>query len=494
MINDLERWERAEQLLSSTLKNYQVEGVRKMLTSRSLMQGDDMGLGKTLQTLVTLESQTDRGPVIIFAPKFALAVWQDEISKWFGLESTIYDGTPAKRRNIWNAWIKNPTPYLITNFAKIQEIGTMSGIQHKAFKQPPDKTNCGKVPWKAIVVDEAHMSGISNYKTNFYKAIKVLAKDIPSRYILSGTFVRKGCIDLFGPLSIINPNKFKNYWSYVNNYCVTIDGPFGKTIERNPANIKAFREMLSYYYIGRKKEDVLTELPGKRRQRLKVDMSANQRKVYQELTEELMTLIPDTGEFIVTPSTMTLILRLRQLLVSPELLGSGETGPAIDAIIEHSHLRLDANVPVCVFTSFRTAIPLLERAFKKEYPGIKIFKIQGGLSAEEFGQAWQSFQKETGPRVLLVVIKSGASFQATAADTAYFLGPEWDVTLNLQAEDRLNRIGQKNFVNIFYVDYGTEVEGRVWQLLNEKAESADLITGTSNDFRRVLLGRTNMGN
>ena len=66
-------------------------------------------------------------------------------------------------------------------------------------------------------------------------------------------------------LNLLNPDKFKAYWPFVNSYCITIQTPFGKQIERNPRNIAEFRKMLDNYMVRRLKSEVLHDLPGKQR-------------------------------------------------------------------------------------------------------------------------------------------------------------------------------------------------------------------------------------
>lgn len=484
--------------INEIVKDYQREGIYKMYAWKRAYQADDMGLGKTLQTLTSIELNLEiKGLNIIVCPKFALGVWATEIKKWFGKESLIFSGTPTQRKKLWKTFLSGDYEYLITNFAMLSEIGSLCGIDHKATPTPTwYEGHRPKRCIKSLVVDEAHFSGIFNPKTKFYKVAHRVFKDAQLKYILTGTPMRQGCVDFYGPLSCLDPIRFNSYWKFVQQWCVVIETPFGKSIERNPANIAAFRAMLTEYMIRRKKEEVLTELPGKQRQLLSVALSKQQKRIYEELEEELLALIPETGELILTPTMMSKILRQRQVLASPQLLGGTDVGSGVTAIVEHSHLRLDEGVPVVVFTAFRALIPILQKAFQKEYTNVSeggpipVFVIQGGLTAEEFTNTWQAFQNGKGPRVLLVIIKSGASFQATAADTAYFIAPEWDATVNVQAEDRLNRIGQTNFVNIFYVDYDTSVDRRIRDLLNSKTESAELIAGTEADYLRAIRNRS----
>ena len=448
------------------------------------LEYDDMGLGKTLTTLESIMRRKAM-PCIVVCPKFALMVWSEQIKQFYGKSSIIYSGKPKDRELLWHQFIAEGHQFLITNYAMLPELAMRSGIKVKemrtAIQQP------GTFKWRGIIWDEAHMGGLFNHKAQVYKVSLHMAKEIPNRFVLTGTPFRQGCVDLYGPLSLIDPVEFDSYWKFVNKYCIITKTPFGKEIERNPANIPAFRKMLSKYMVRRLKEEVLQELPGKLRQPMFVEMNSEQQKIYDELTEELMAIIPETGDILITPSQMTLTVRQRQILACPQELGLKHRGAAIDTIIEHSHLRLDENRPIVVFTPFRKALPWLSKAFMEEYPDCKIYEIRGQLTAQEFGAAWMGFQNDKyKKKIMLCVIKSGASFQATVADTAYFLGCEYDFNLNEQAEDRLNRMGQKNFVNIFYIMTKGTVDEEVAERLNEKKDASNWVVGSEQQYLAML--------
>lgn len=471
--------------IREVLRDYQLRALDFMVTKKVALEYDDMGLGKTLTTMAAVY-ELKGYPCLIVCPKFSLMVWKSEIERWLGMDSLIYSGKPKQREQIWKEFITSGCPFLITNYEMVAEIAERSGVLITRGK-PTKYYNKTFFKWNAFIADEIHMGGVFNHKTQKYKAIRKITKEIPIRYLLTGTPMRQGCVDLFGPLSIVDPIRFDSYWKYVNRYCTIIQDMFGKSIERNPSNLGEFRSMLSGYMIRRVKEEVLHELPGKQRQAFPVEMNDVQKKIYDELTENLIAEIPESGDFIITPGQLTLLVRQRQILACPKMLGIDDNGSALDAILQDSHNSVDNGKPFAIFTPFRQAVPFIEEEMKKEHPGIKIYKITGGLTAEEFGNAWMSFQKDNYPKKLLIcVIKSGASFQATAADTAYFLGYEWDFTLNEQAEDRLNRMGQKNFVNIHYMTYRGTADDRVTLLLNSKKASSNLIVGTPEQYIKQL--------
>lgn len=478
-----------QEIYNNVLLPYQREGVKALATRRGSLLYDDPGLGKTLQTLTALEINAEiPGVTIIVAPKFALHVWQSEIAKWFDKEAVIYTGTPKQRQKIWEAFEKEPKDYIITNYTMLKEIGWWCGIKHKRMAPPPHHT--GTQPAfraiKGIVLDEAHMSGVFNYKNQFFKVADVAFKCATLAYILTGTGVRQGCIDLYGPLHMIDPERFPSYWGYVQRWCVQTPGPFGTVIERNPASLVKFRTMLQDYMVRRRKAEVLLQLAPKRRQKIIVPLSKEQQRIYDELEQEMLALIPEEGKVIVTPSVLSKMTRQRQVVASPALLGSSSIGAGIEAMAASGSIYLDCAKPIVVFTSFRQLIPIMQEEFKKLYPDMPMYVIQGGMSAEEFGAAAQKFQQGEGAAILFVVIKSGASFTATRADVAYFIGPDWDPNLNIQAEDRLHRIGQKNAVNIYYISCETPVERRVWSILNAKTETGQLVVGSDEEYLEAL--------
>lgn len=463
-----------EDKLYEQLRPYQQEGVNFLLSKDKALVFDDMGLGKTLTTLTTIEMRRPKDGhfyTLILCPKGALYVWQEEIMKWLGKESLIYTGTIAKRKKLRKQFSEaHQWVYLITTYAMLNEI----------------LEDSGNIIWRNLVADEIHVAGLLSHKSQMYEKFRKASQSIRYVYLLTGTPIRQGVIDTYAPLSIIAPETFKNYWSFVNRHCITIDTPYGKSIERRPRDIAAFRETMKKYMLRRLKTDVLKELPPKQRQSILVDMDSTQETIYKDLVEELMHIQDDV--MILTPNTMTMIMRLRQLLVCPKLLDpSLSYGGALETLVEMGKSLLDADRPFIVFTPFRQAIGYIkDYLMEKIVDGVQIYTISGGMAASEFAHQWQTFQNSSIKRkVLLCVIKSGASFQATTASHCFFLGYEWDFNQNAQAEDRTCRMGQLNAVNVYYLLHKGTVDEDVAQRLNDKQDASDWIIGNEEQYMNL---------
>lgn len=431
------------------LRPYQEIDVRGMVRRKKVYNANEMGLGKTVEALEVIY-RTKATSALIIAPKMALGTFQAELLKWYGAESTLYDGTPKQRAKIREAWKKNPT-ILISNIHKIEELHGMQST------------------WDIIICDEIHAPnvGLLNHKNKFYK----LFSKMRSEYLIlmTGTPIRRSIGDLFAPLHLLDRRKFRGFYQFINTYGIVTKGMYGIEIANKPKNPEQFKEMLRYYMIRRRKKEVLKDLPPKQRQSLKVEMSKVQKRAYKEIVEEDMLETDD--DILLMGYRMTKDLRLRQLLVSPKILGIDDTGGAIEALMYQLDKEFASKRSVLICTPFRKGIEVLREEISKKFDRVDIFEIHGGIKglpqkvAAEF-QACQNYRK-----VMLLVIKSGASFTITDASSAYFVGYEWSAIENYQAEDRIHRIGQKNKVNIYYLLHENTVDDLVLDKLREKNES-----------------------
>lgn len=481
----------------AALRPYQVGVVEHMKRDKRHLNYLDMGMGKSLTTLLSVV-ELEAFPLVILCSKSAMGVMQQELESWFGLSAVIYSGKPKDRDQAWYDFVVEGHKVIIANYSMAEELSARFGIikldklqkeSHRGRLVAKSKPTPGTTTkWKlgALVCDEIQRAGLFNHKTKTHGVVKRLAKEADVCYLLTGTPYRRGVVDFFGPLNIIRPDKFDSYWKYVAKYCRTIETPFGKQIERVPGDLMGFRKMIRQYASILRKEEHLKELPGKIRQAIPITMDAEQSKVYNELVEELMS-ITDSGDLILTPSQLTLGIRLRQLLVCPQVLGLKTRGAALDTLVEMAEDFVKDDKPFVIFTPFRKAVPYIREAILGEYPELgKVTVIEGELTPEEFTSRWTGFQNAKGKGVMICVIKSGASFHATRASTAFFLGCEYDFNENTQAEDRLYRMGQKEMVTCYYLMHKGTIEDSIFRILNEKVYTSDLVLSPSEVLRDIL--------
>ncbi len=434
------------------LRPYQIEGVKFLVNRRRAILGDVPGAGKTVQAILAAKT-LGVVKILIVCPKIAFGVWENEVKKWLGTdgETFAYSGPPTKRASSIIKFKASAAQlrFLISNYSLVKEL-------------------VSSTLWDLVILDEPHRV-MRRRTTQAFAA----ARGLRSRYffILDGTLVRKGPQDLWTFLNLVDPVNFNSYWRWVNTHCHVIKTPFGVSIE-GPRNPAATQVVLRPYILRRTKEQVLPELPPKQRAIIPIEMGAEQRALYDGLADQMMSELSD-GKILLTPNVVSQITRLRQILVTPALVGSSAPSAALEALTEQvADEQESGNEAVVVFTPFAEAIPYIAESLSFITPSIGW--VRGGLKHEELSNVVEWFRTAKGPRVLICSILSSTSFNASVASVAYFVGFDWDVDNNEQAEDRLHRFGQRNFVRINYLTHKGTVEDHISDLLDRKLTWTEL--------------------
>lgn len=438
------------------LRDYQKEDIKKMVNWRKAINGNPPGLGKTLETIMA-SYYLKAKRILVICPRFSFHVWQREYMLWLNTPSFVYTGTKKQRKAMWDAMFMMDELVIIATSKMIKEITTIM----------PE--------FDVVIADEYHMWGGMNHKTSAFKdLVKVKAK---AKYMLTGTPIRKDPTNLYAPLNLINPVAFKSYYSFINRYCMVFEGDYGQPlIGAVPKNPDTFRKMLyNGYLIRHKKHEVLKELPRKQRDYVISEMSKNQERYYKEMKDD-KTILTDEGGLILAQNHLVRDLRLRQLLISPRILGIDEDGGAIPLVSKLISDEFINGNDVVICTPFKKAIPFITEYLKHdlaEYsPNICVVTGDTKDVGKVVDKDYQ--QSKSKHNILIYTIKAGASFTAHRASVAFFLGYEWSASDNIQAEDRIHRIGQKaTSVRFYYVLHRETVDEAVMAVISRKNYSEE---------------------
>ncbi len=451
-------------MASPKLYPYQLEAIQFAVKRKRVIIGHEMGLGKTAIALKVITADEHGswpgfGKILILCPKSAVYVWQTECEKWLDVQPTLIVGKPEERKKLWES-----TDFVLCTFDILKR-----DIKPANMHVP--------LRWDIIEVDEAHR--IRNRKTQIFKALKKLK----SAYLifLTGTPVSKGPQDLWTMLYLIKPHIFSSYWKFVSTFCVIDETPWGQEIigAKNTDNL---REILRDYAIRKTKRQVLPELPEKTRQTIIIDPSPLQRKLHDTLIEDMLVELNDT---LLTSSTiLTNIIKLRQILVTPQILDPGvEKGAGLDLILEHLADRDVNDRHMVIFTPFVRALPHIVKALNAEGHHL-VGTLKGGVNPEKVKDTIEQFKNLRG--IIVCTIKFAQSFSLESCSTGYFLGCEWDRSGNIQAEDRLHRMTTKNPVNIYYIRHKNTIEDRVFEILNMRNRTVNAVLKDPKELIKLL--------
>lgn len=403
-----------------------------------------MGTGKSAQLICAMRllcKDLDRWKVLIITTKNTLLSMYSEVATWWpsALQHTnIYSG---KDRGLWSGDDKQ---LVIANYGVEQELMYELG-------------------WVVAVVDESHKA--KNHKSLRHRTLKKIGRRSERMWLATGTPVRNHPVDIVAQAMLARAAS--SYWDTVERWFATCDTDFGQEIGgvRNP---EAFKRWCSTFMLRRSKKQALPDLPDKTRSKLHVELTDWQQEFYDSLLSEMAAIVntSEGEQLLLAPTQLSVITRLRQLMVSPRLLGFDKPGAAEKAVTEWSkNLREDKTKGV-IFTPFRKAIPYLKQATK--FPEDKIAVFTGGMTLDKMADQTELF-KSSECRTAICTIQVAEGFSLTEASEGLFVGCDWSLAANEQAEDRLHRMGQTSSVRIQYITHMGTIEDDLLALLETKA-------------------------
>ncbi|KTG34730.1 hypothetical protein cypCar_00018072, partial [Cyprinus carpio] len=248
------------------------------------MIADEMGLGKTIQAISVACIFKQEWPLLIVVPSSLKYPWIEELEKW------IPELDP---RDINLVESKTDTMSISTSKVTILGYGLLTTDARPLLEA------LNKQRFAVILVDESHYLKSRNAARS-----KILVPIIqtPSRAILStGTpAARGGCYILctfllFMQIDALYPRRFGTWSDYAKKYCNAHYKFFGARRQwdcRGASHLDELHQRLSEIMIRRLKNQVLTQLPPKIRQRIPFDLpkdAAKEASASFEQWEKLMS-------------------------------------------------------------------------------------------------------------------------------------------------------------------------------------------------------------
>ena len=435
-----------------------------------------LGLGKTI-TAIALDAEKRKSfdhqtVTLIIAPLAVLSSWQEHLAKW----------APHLKVMVINN--KNRRPFM-----EAMEMTFQNGygydvfvMHYPAVRLEPD---VAKYPWFHVIADEVH--ALQDRKSQQTKAVKKIKAFYKTG--LSGTPVFNKPDDLWSLLNWMYPKYWKSYWGYFKRYIKWVEWDGYRTVV-GVNNEEELQALMAGFYIRRKKEEVLSDLPEKYYTTIKVKLHTQQARAYNQMKKEMLAWIGEhEDEALQAPVVIAQLIRLQQFASAYAEIEQYEVQVKdydIDPLdidrfredgikiyqerdgrfytfVTETRTRLtladpsskldvameiiqSTDEPIVVFSEFAQMINLLGARLEKA--GISYGLYTGSQSRADRDRLVQDFQ-DGKVRVFAGTIGAGGvGITLTRSSTVIILNRNWAQALNQQAIDRLHRIGQKNAVHV----------------------------------------------
>lgn len=458
---------------------HQKDGLHKFFPLNEAAILYEQGLGKTFTSinLATAWRMTNAiDSVVVVCPSSIKLVWQDELDKHCPIPTQRHTLVAGKYKAA-DSFIeeKQDFQWLMVGIEALSQGKAIDYVKKFMLSR-----RC------AMIIDES-----SNIKTpNKIRTDKCidLGKQAYKRVILSGTSVTQGVEDWYTQFKFLNPDilGFDSFYTFRANYCITVSVDVGfspnggvKTVQKivGYQNEAELIEAVAPYTMRVEKKDVLTDLPDKIFMNRYIEMNPTQKKLYNDMKDELIVEL-ENEEYEVT-TVLEQMLRLQQITGGFYPWDNGEKvvpkpipgkNPKIE---EMKHLLDEIDGKVIIWCQFRCEIELVAETLGNM--DIGYVEFHGGCDDDEKQHAVHSFRNDKRVKVFLATRAAAYGLTLIESSNSIYYSQGYSLEQYLQSQDRNHRIGQKDSCNYIHLLCDKTVDVKVIKALQAKKNVADMI-------------------
>lgn len=391
------------------LMEFQKEGLAFLIHNRRTLLADEMGLGKTIEALAFM-STTESYPALIVVPPHLIRNWQKEIDKFIKLPQEIISLFDDNKDQVHV--IKGLKPY------KLPEVSVY--IIHYLLLRGWKKALLN-IGFKAIIFDE--IQDLRHTRTEKYSAASLIASECENVIGLSGTPIYNRGGEIWNVLNIIEYHCLGDWDSFTREWCYG----YGSDLVKNPNLLGDYlkREGL---LIRRRKDQVLKELPPKRRVVQTVDFdNGTYGNLIQAAVEKAKRIEGINDYFEKGRMTRDIVNDTRRAIGVAK-------APYVAAFVK---MLLDAGERVLLFAYHHDVWDEYKVGLREYGP---VF-VTGKETGKQKDDSIRSF-KNNQTNICCISLRAAAGIDGLQSATCVVFGElDWSPAILSQAEDRIQRIG-----------------------------------------------------
>jgi SNF2 family DNA or RNA helicase len=389
-----------------------------------------MGLGKTIQALVALPAEV---PVLVVCPASLKYQWREEAGIWApDFQVTVLEGKNSFR-------LPRPGEMVVANHEILPAV-----LDTRArLAMGPAWAGLRDV---YLIVDEAHM--VKNRLARRTRRVTALARQARSTWGLTGTPLLNRPPDLYGVLECLGlaEEAFGSWDSYKRLFHAR-PNRWGGLIWGEP--VPEVPQRLRRVMLRRRREEVLPQLPRKSYETLVVGLDRKLVRRLDDLWEAWEQYRPGRGDL----PPFEMFSEVRAKLAERR----------IPVVLELAEQFEEEGVPLVVFSAHLAPVQALGQ--REGWAA-----ITGETPPRQRQAAVEAFQAGRLKGLALTIQAGGTGLNLTRAHTMLFVDLDWTPASNVQAEDRICRIGQQSqHVRIIRMVSDHPLDRHVLYLLDRKA-------------------------
>lgn len=438
------------------LRKYQKTGFKWLwwLYKNNLhgLLADDMGLGKTHQTMALLSAiqkeKVKEYKFLIICPTSVLDHWEDKILDFApNINPIKYYG--PKRHTIFNTFKKSKNT-LITSYGVLLR----------------DESILSSIEWDAVILDEAHY--VKNNNTATYKSACKLPSKI--RLCLTGTPMENHLGELKNLYDFLIPGYLGSDKFFKKNFITPIEQGKDENKELE------LQKLIYPFKLRRTKQKALKDLPSKVEDIRHCILSPEQVSLYRDVInnkgQALRSQLEDESGVVPYMHVFAILQYLKQICNHPALVlktsdYKKHKSGKFEAVKELIYEAIDSGNKIVIFSQYVGMIDIFEQYLTEN--NIKHVSLSG--KTRNRGAIIKQFQEDTETKVFVgSLLAGGIGIDLTAASVVIHYDRWWNSSKESQATDRVHRIGQKNFVQVFKMITKGTLEEKIDLIISNKQE------------------------
>lgn len=311
--------------------------------------------------------------------------------------------------------------------------------------------------WDMLILDEAHR--IKNSETKWTKNLKKIKAT--TKHVMTGSGFVNRPDEIWSLLNFLDKVNYNSYWRFRDEFCEEdFWSGYRQITGLRKSKIPKFRFIRKQFGPRRTKPECFPNLTEPIFEDIEVELNDIQRKMYNQIRDELM-LLDQAGETLSSPSVLSQLTRMRQISdATPQVISDAyderhdrrivqvklvEPSSKLDAfmeVLEGLQWDDEDKQQIVVFSNFNDPLDLLQVRLKAA--GINYVRLEQKDSDQERYQKWSTFPEKKAQVFLSTIKLGGESIDLTSAQYVALLDMDWAPANNDQAIARVWRPGYEH--------------------------------------------------
>lgn len=442
---------------------HQVETARKVLQElhgRAIL-ADEVGLGKTIEAGLIMKEYLLRGlarKVLVLTPASLVLQWTRELNEKFRI------GAVAQKK----AWMWSEYNVLVAS------LDTAKREPHRSLVMDTD--------WDLVIVDEAHK--LKNPTTKNWQTVNQLKNKY--MLLLTATPIQNNLKELHTLITLLKPGHLGNTQQFVTDHMASL---------REAKDPDALKSHISTVMIRNQRKDGATVLPPRQVEAVSLQLSEEERKLYDAVQEFMRMDYQDRKEHRI--SVLPILTLQREICSSPyaamltlekmhkrtqsetkrqwieELLSLSKSISSYTKVNKVLEMVQNLDDKCIIFTEYRATQDFLMYMLKKN--GISAVPFRGGFKRSKKDWMTELFQNRT--KVLVATESGGEGINLQFCHYMINYDLPWNPMRLEQRIGRIHRLGQEHRVAIYNLATEDTIEAHIVRLLQEKIRMFEHVIG-----------------